>query len=108
MEGLKKHGWHVERGNRTGDWYLCPPGVMRGKGFKPRIDYFDSIPLVRQCLESDARYCNQAEIVDLVSEAKKLGKLLRRVKEQGEKIPNFTSERELRTFFKSLGTYTSC
>ncbi|MGK3733770.1 MAG: hypothetical protein ACI8RD_000016 [Bacillariaceae sp.] len=39
---LKVLGWKVDRGHRESDWYLLPPGVKRGKGFKPRIDFFDS------------------------------------------------------------------
>ena len=42
IEGLKKLGWKIEIGSRPNDWYLLPPGVERGKGFKPRVDFFDS------------------------------------------------------------------
>lgn len=55
-------GWNIEYGNRAHDWYLLPPGVQRGKGFKPRVDFFDSAPLVINCLKTDKRYCNLPEI----------------------------------------------
>ncbi len=55
-------GWNIEYGNRAHDWYLLPPGVRRGTGCKPRIDFFDSAPLVINCLKTDKRYCNLPEI----------------------------------------------
>lgn len=62
IDKLKELGWNVDRGNRPNDWYLLPPGVSRGKGFKNRIDFFDSAPLVINCLKTDTRYCNQPAI----------------------------------------------
>ena len=40
-----ENGWNLEKGNRDNDFYACPPGVARGKGFKNRVDFFDSVPL---------------------------------------------------------------
>ena len=68
INGLKKLGWDIEKGNRDHDWYLLPPGVQRGKGFKPRIDFFDSAPLVIKCLKTDIRYCQQPPITRLVED----------------------------------------
>ena len=36
-------GWRIERGIRPQHFHIFPPGVSRGRGFKPRIDYFNSI-----------------------------------------------------------------
>jgi hypothetical protein len=68
IKRLKESGWNVERGGRQHDWYLLPPGVSRGKGFKPRVDFFDSAPLVINCLKTDARYCNQPVIKSIMEE----------------------------------------
>jgi hypothetical protein len=38
-------GWTMDHGSRPNDFYALPPGVARGKGFRPRIDFFDSVPL---------------------------------------------------------------
>ena len=65
---LQESGWNIERGNRPNDWYLLPPGVQRGKGFKPRIDFFDSAPLVINCLKTDIRYCHQPVIKSIMEE----------------------------------------
>lgn len=42
---LKDLGWNLEHGNRPNDFYACPPGVARGKGFRSRVDFFDSVLL---------------------------------------------------------------
>merc|ERR1711935_202524 len=68
IDRLKELGWNVDRGNRPNDWYLLPPGVSRGKGFKNRIDFFDSAPLVINCLKTDTRYCNQPAIKSIMKE----------------------------------------
>jgi len=65
---LKMLGWKIALGYRESDWYLLPPGVIRGKGFKPRIDFFDSAPLVIKCLKTDLRYCNLPEIKKILVE----------------------------------------
>jgi hypothetical protein len=45
---LEAEGWHKEQGPRgkSLQTYYLPPGVMRGPGFKNRVDYFDSRTLV--------------------------------------------------------------
>lgn len=68
IKGLEELGWNIERGNRVGDWYLLPPGVQRGKGFKTRVDFFDSAPLVIKCLKTDSRYCNLPPIKRIMKE----------------------------------------
>ena len=68
IKRLQELGWNIERGNRPGDWYLLPPGVVRGRGFKPRVDFFDSAPLVINCLKTDTRYCNLPEIKSIMAE----------------------------------------
>jgi hypothetical protein len=80
-------GWTVARGVRPGDWYICPPGGTRRKGFKKRVGFFDSIPQVKMCLETDERYCNQTKIVSLLKEAKELEALLMKLLNLGEIIP---------------------
>ena len=68
VKGLQKLGWNIDRGNRSNDWYVLPPGVARGKGFKNRVDFFDSAPLVIKCLKSDPRYCNQPAIKTIMEQ----------------------------------------
>ncbi|KAG7349165.1 hypothetical protein IV203_011762 [Nitzschia inconspicua] len=81
---LQELGWTMDRGNRPGDWYICPPGVVRGQGASPRKDFFDSIPLVRNCLVSDERYCCQPEIKKIVRLFQECEKELQALK-SGEK-----------------------
>ncbi|KAL3910313.1 MAG: hypothetical protein SGILL_007741, partial [Bacillariaceae sp.] len=107
VKGLEKLGWTMDTGNRPQDFYLCPPGVIRGGGFKPRVDFFDSIPLVKQCLESDTRYCNQPEIIALVKEAKQLEAELVKLKKSKEKLPKFASKEELLGYLKTKASKPS-
>lgn len=46
-----KLGWRLEKGNRAQDFYALPRGVSRGCGAKPRVDFFDSVPLSK-CMVS--------------------------------------------------------
>lgn len=62
---------------------------MRGQGARPRFDFFDSIPLVRQCLESDDRYCHQSgiqRIVRMFRECEKELQLLKAKEKEGTGI----------------------
>lgn len=68
VKRLKELGWTIDWGNRPSDFYLLPPGVQRGKNFKPRVDFFDSAPLVIKCLTNDQRYCNLPEIKSIMKE----------------------------------------
>ena len=68
VKALIRLKWSVARGNRPNDWYICPPGVERGKGFKLRVDFFDSATLVIQCLQTDKRYCNLPAIKSVLFE----------------------------------------
>ena len=72
-------GWRLEIGNRPKDFYFLPPGVERKRGFSPRVDYFDSVPLVMKFIRTDPRWKDHAEVVkslDLFERASKLrGKL---------------------------------
>jgi hypothetical protein len=68
IKRLQESGWNIERGGRPNDWYLLPPGVSRGKGSKSRVDFFDSAPLVINCLKTDTRYCNQPLIKSIMEE----------------------------------------
>lgn len=53
---MEANGWIVERKSRSNkpghiDWYFFPPGVVRGRGFKMRVDFWDSVPLLMAALE---------------------------------------------------------
>ncbi len=58
-----EHGWQLEHGNRPNDFYALPPGVARGKGFRNRVDFFDSVPLSKFILiefQDVCFYCTQS------------------------------------------------
>jgi hypothetical protein len=94
IKRLQEVGWRIEIGSRPTDWYLCPPGVSRGKGFKPRVDFFDSAPLVINCLKTDTRYCNQAEIKSILEEYGKCQVELQKMKSEKRKELKTLSSKE--------------
>lgn len=64
-------GWNLDVGNRPGDHYYLPPGVHRGRPFRPRKDHFDSQKLVMNLIKTDARWRNRPEIIACVKEFEK-------------------------------------
>jgi hypothetical protein len=92
---LQEAGWNIERGNRPNDWYLLPPGVSRGKGFKPRVDFFDSAPLVINCLKTDTRYCNLPVIKMIMEEYGKCQVELEKMKSSKKKELKILSNKEI-------------
>ena len=92
-------GWHRENGNRPNDFYLCPPGVCRGAGFRPRVDFFDSVPLILDFLEGDPRWKDREEVkkaLSLYERARDLREELKRTK----KLPKFESKSDEANFLK--------
>ena len=63
-EALVGLGWTLEIGNRPKDFYFMPPGMTRKSGFKNRVDYFDSVPLVMNFITTDVHWKDKKEVVD--------------------------------------------
>lgn len=88
-----KFGWQLEHGNRPNDFYALPPGVARGKGFRTRIDFFDSILQVLDFIRKDPRWKEIPEIkacVDEYSACKNLYDSLVSTR----KMPSFRDQKE--------------
>ena len=64
---IKRMNWSVVYGNRPTDRYFLPPGVERGKGFKPRVDFFDAGLQVYNFLKTDSRWKDKKDIVEALS-----------------------------------------
>jgi hypothetical protein len=63
-----KCGWNLEHGSRPGDFYACPPGIKRGQGFKPRIDFFDSVKQVLRYVRTSPKWCNNPDVQKTLDE----------------------------------------
>jgi hypothetical protein len=88
-----------ERGNRPGNYRLCPPGVDKGQGARPGNSCFDTYSSVCQCLESDSRFCNQPEMVELVKEFRSCDKVLDGLKSTRGGV-RFATVEDLVTYIK--------
>lgn len=95
IKRLEESGWNIERGARSNDWYLLPPGVSRGKGVKSRVDFFDSAPLVINCLKTDSRYCNQPVIKSIMEEYLKCQKEFENMKLSKSKELKILSSKDM-------------
>jgi len=95
IKRLEESGWNIERGARSNDWYLLPPGVSRGRGFKSRVDFFDSAPLVINCLKTDSRYCNQPVIKSIMEEYLKCQKEFENMKSSKSKKLKILSSKDM-------------
>ena len=60
-------GWQLHVGTRPTDYYFCPPGVKRGKGFRNRQDYFDSYNLVLIELRSNPKWFSLPEVKEALT-----------------------------------------
>lgn len=84
---LETSGWILGRGNRPNDVYMLPPGVERGRGFKNRVDFFDSTFLALKCIESDPRYCNIPKMKALVDKYRACLALYQKITLKQVKVP---------------------
>ena len=94
-----KLSWHRENGNRPNDFYLCPPGVTRGNGFKPRVDFFDSVPLILDFLEGDPRWKDREEVKNALSLYER-ARALREELRGRKKLPKFENKADEASYLK--------
>eukprot|EP00934_Nitzschia_sp_Nitz4_P006531 Nitzschia sp. Nitz4//scaffold329_size19327//3206//6550//NITZ4_008726-RA/size19327-snap-gene-0.0-mRNA-1//1//CDS//3329547990//6521//frame0 len=88
-------GWTLERGERASDFYAHPPGVQRFAGFRNRIDFFDSVPLVLNCLRNHPQWSVNPVVVN----ALKLHEaLLVHWNKNKRQVPKGTSKQEQLTW----------
>lgn len=76
-------GWSLDVGRRPTDFYFLPPGVERRRGFSNRKDYFDSVKLVVNFIQTDDRWKDRSEVVEALDLFKKLGDFKNTIK-----VPN--------------------
>lgn len=91
---VETFGWHLEKGNRPNDNYFCPEGVTRGKGFKPRKDFFDSNTQVTSALKQQARFTHDSKLQELVAEFHACESLYSHLK-GSLRLKNFRSDEDL-------------
>lgn len=93
-------GWHLEHGRRPNDFCAFPPGVSRGRGFKIRVDYFDSVKLVLTQVRSNPKWSNIPALKEAVKEYDSCNALYKKVK--GTKsMPKSTNKEEVVDWFRS-------
>jgi len=61
---LEKNGWTLAAGKRQSDKYFLPPGIKKSKGYKVRVDYFDSVSQVLRFLKTNEEWKGKTEIID--------------------------------------------
>jgi hypothetical protein len=92
--------WHLENGNRPGDFYACPPGVARGRGFKPRIDFFDSTTQILIFLKTNPNWSELPLVKKCLSEYSSCNALYEKLK--GTKaMPKFAGKEEMTSWLRS-------
>jgi hypothetical protein len=92
-------GWHLEKGTRPHDFYACPKGVVRGEGFKNRVDFFDSVLVLMKFIKTDPRWKDKPEVkqcLKLYSQCVDLLTEMRRTK----KLPQFSKKEDLAEWLK--------
>jgi hypothetical protein len=90
-------GWTMERGNRDNDFYALPTGVQRGRGFRNRVDFFDSVPLVLDFLETDPRWKDKPEVKKSLALYEKGVRLLEELR-RTKRLPKFNSKQEIAAY----------
>lgn len=103
-----KIGWRLEHGNRPNDFYFLPPGVARGKGFRNRVDFFDSVVLVLDFIKKEPKWNDIPEVKACIDEyyaCKNLYESLQATR----KMPSFSDQKEKVTWLrgKVRGTATT-
>jgi hypothetical protein len=84
-------GWTLEHGNRQGDIYALPPGVSRGRGFKNRVDFFDSLPQIMTFIETDTRWNDRPEVVQCLQLYKQCNNLHEQLR-ANKSLPKFNNQ----------------
>ena len=87
-------GWTLEHGNRPNDIYACPPGVTRGSGFKPRVDFFDSLPQIIMFIETDTRWKDKPEVVRCLQLYEQCKNLCEQLKAK-KSLPKFDNKEKM-------------
>jgi hypothetical protein len=96
----RKCGWHLENGNRPNDFYAHPPGISRGRGFKNRIDYFDSAKHLMAQVRSNPKWCNLPAVKEAVKEYDSCNSLYQEIK-GSKSMPKFKDNNEMVSWFRS-------
>jgi len=82
---MEANGWIVEkktRANKAGhiDYYYFPPGVSRGHGFKARVDFWDSVPLLMSALKARMDDAVAQFVLNVYMKGEDVEKLMRKKK----------------------------
>lgn len=82
---MEENGWTVEKKTRLNspshtDYYYFPPGVSRGLGFRARVDYWDSLPLLMSALKDRTDDAVSQFVVNVYNKGKDVEKLMRKNK----------------------------
>lgn len=81
---LNDLGWHIEIGARKTDNYFCMPGKHRGKPFKNRVDYFDSIRQVINVLQHNDEWSKREEVIKVLTDLCRCRQSASRLDAEGE------------------------
>ena len=93
-QSLMDLGWHLDHGNRPTDFYACPPGVSRGKGFTPRVDFFDSRLQIMDFLKKSPMWSTLPQVKDAVREYHLCVELHEKLR-AAKKLPKFASSDDM-------------
>ena len=98
--------WSLIRGNRPKDFYALPPGVALGKGFRNRVDFFDSTRQVMQFITTNPSWSEVPQIkkcLRVYSECKELYEQLKKTK----RMPKFGGKDEMTSWLKCQVTVSA-
>ena len=85
--------WHLKRGTRPQDFVAFPPGVAKGLGFKPRVDYFDSSAQIINAISTNPKWSELPPVKKCVDEYLRCKSLYDKIK--GSKaMPKFEKDEE--------------
>jgi hypothetical protein len=87
-------GWTLEHGNRANDIYAFPPGVSRGRGFKNRVDFFDSSLQIMTFIETDTRWKDRPEVVQCLKLYEQCKNLLEQLR-ANKSLPKFNNTEKM-------------